>query len=863
MLTLTNGDNQSNPGGLVEPPDTQLAAGPAFQIEMDNTTVGIWQKGLNVSKRFEGTFFGVPNTEFPTDPRVVFDSASGRFFASILGINPSGTGSSTVFLAVSTSNDPTGSWTVYQIFAPTGVCDYPTLGYSSDKVTVGCNEYTFSPTFPNNPAFGGTETVAASKAELVAAAATLHTSQFGFDTTQFTVQPVSSLTSTTTQFLVASGGVGLSWVEAITGVPPSASQFKQSVGIAALHVPPFARQAFTTTLLDTGDPRYEDAIWQNGALWTTANDACALSPTVVLACLRLIQFNTNGWVPGVSGSPTNARDVDYVNFGGDDLYYAAVTADPAGNLYLAFTQSGPNRYASAVVQSIPVCGAGSATFLQPGLDTYIGFNNEPVARWGDYSSAAMDPSNPSRAWTTAEYASFPHGFSQWATVAGYVVDLIADGGRPYTGGHDAIGVGTPATDAYFAEGYTGANFDEYITIQNPGASQTLTADYLLASGTVITKTYSLPASSRTTLLANFEVGPCESLSAHLHAPNPFVAERPMYFNYNAQITGGHDAVGAKALGTTFYFAEGYTGAGFSEYLTLANPDPSTDSHVTVTYFFNGLPSKPVTHVVQAHSRATVLVNDPAEAGPNQSVSMQVQVTSGPNILAERPMYFNYNSGNIQNVTGGHDVIGATALSQHVDLAEGYVAANFDEYLTILNPGVTPANLVITYNLTGGGTKQVMMQVPANSRATRFVNTDFGGATSQSVHIDSSQMIVLERPMYFNYSSGNIQNITGGHDAVAVDSATLGSSYSFAEGYVAPNFDEYLTVENNNSVPVTVTITYFLAGGGTQVEPPVTIPANSRYTRPVNSDFSVATSQSVRVTSTGGSVLVERPMYFAF
>jgi hypothetical protein len=860
-VLLFNSDNTGNATGLVEPPDTQLAAGPSSIIEMVNTTVGIFQKSnfAKLSQKYEGTFFGMPVTEFPTDARVVFDSASGRFFASELGIDPTAAGSSTVFLAVSGSSDPTGSWTVYQIVNVAGVCDQPTLGYSSDKVTVGCNEYTFSPTFPNNPTFQGTDTVVASKADLTAAAA-LHTIAFGLDNTQFTVEPVTSLTSTTTQFLVASGNVGLSWVEAITGVPPAATTlFKQSVGIVPLSLPPSAHQP-STTQIDTGDPRYEGAIWQNGALWTTANDGCTRpGSAVVQACLRLIQFNTNGWNPGVSGSPTNARDVDYVNFGGDDLYYAAVTADPAGNLYLAFSESSATRFVGAVVQSIPVCGTGSAAFLQKGVAAYPGFNNEPVARWGDYSSSAMDPADPSRAWTTAEFAATQTVQAQWGTVTSQVVDLIPDGGRPYTGGHDAIGVGTPGTDAYFAEGYTGANFDEYITIQNPGASQTLTADYLLASGTVITKTYSLPANSRTTLLANAEVGPCESVSAHLHAPSPFVAERPMYFDYNSVITGGHDAVGAKALGGTFYFGEGYTGPGFTEYLTLANPDPSTDSHVTVTYFFNGLPSKPVAHVVPAHSRATILVNDPAEAGPNQSVSAQVQVTSGPNILAERPMYFNYQG----KWTGGSDVIGATALSTHLDLAEGYVASNFDEWLTILNPQNTAANLTITYNLTGGGTKQVMMTVPANSRGTHLVNSDFGVPTSQSIHIDSSVPVVVERPMYFSYASGNIQNVTGGHDAVAVDSATLGSSYSFAEGFVAPNFDEYLTVENNNSVPVTVTITYLLTGGGTQPEAPVVVPANSRYTRLVNSDFGVATSQSVQVTSTGGSILVERPMYFAF
>ena len=56
----------------------------------------------------------------------------------------------------------------------------------------------------------------------------------------------------------------------------------------------------------------------------------------------------------------------------------------------------------------------------------------------------------------------------------------------------------------------------------------------------------------------------------------------MYFTYNGAITGGHNVMGVQAPRQSWLFAEGYTGAGFDEYLTLLNPNSeprSGDDHL--------------------------------------------------------------------------------------------------------------------------------------------------------------------------------------------------------------------------------------------------------------------------------------------
>ena len=439
--------------------------------------------------------------------------------------------------------------------------------------------------------------------------------------------------------------------------------------------------------------------------------------------------------------------------------------------------------------------------------------------------------------------------------------------RPYTGGSDAIGAAAPGTDAYFAEGYTGVNapydvgFHEYLTVQNPNATaETLRVDYLLKSGGVITKDRTLDGLSRTTINVNQEVGPNQEVSAHLYTNatggGTFVAERPMYFEFPGGINGGDDVMGAQTLGTSYYFAEGYTGSGFREFLTLMNPN-STDTTVNVTYFFNGQGSlATATRTIPAHSRVTVDVN--AEAGAGKEVSVQVTSANAGTFLAERPIYFNWNG-----LTGGSVVVGAAQPSTDLNLAEGHTGDGFSEFLTMLNPGATIANVTLTYNLSGGAAPVTKtFTINPGQRLTRFVNWDFITPVDNSIHLHSDQPIVAERPMYFTFAGR-----TGGHDAVAVPDSQLGTTYNFAEGFTnscrsSACFDQFFTILNNTTTPASITLTYYLQGGGTVIKL-FTVAPQSRYTRVVAGDLGNFTPNSAQISSAVVPILVERPMYFAY
>jgi len=124
----------------------------------------------------------------------------------------------------------------------------------------------------------------------------------------------------------------------------------------------------------------------------------------------------------------------------------------------------------------------------------------------------------------------------------------------WQGGHNCLGASAPASELYFAEGYTGnpsSQFETWVLIQNTaGEPKAARVDYILMTGEVISQELDLPAFSRTTVFANQVLGR-ENLEFSIRVTSVdgtpvLLAERAMYFNYNGPMgssEGGHDVVG--------------------------------------------------------------------------------------------------------------------------------------------------------------------------------------------------------------------------------------------------------------------------------------------------------------------------------
>ncbi len=336
----------------------------------------------------------------------------------------------------------------------------------------------------------------------------------------------------------------------------------------------------------------------------------------------------------------------------------------------------------------------------------------------------------------------------------------------WDGGHDVVGATSPSNTAYFAEGYTGANFDEYLCLMNPNSSATVAhVTYMFTDGNTQSQDVNIGGTSRVTLKVNDVVGPGKNVSVKIESDSPIVAERPMYFNYQEIGTGGHDIIGAPSPQVASYFAEGYTGDGFDEYLCLMNPNPTaTVAHVT--YMFSDGSTQVQDMNLGPTSRATVLVND--VVGQGKEVSMKV--ASQDPILAERPMYFIYPpltyeySIAYQDVylcSGGHDVVGAPSPQKAFYFAEGYTGAGFEEWLCIMNPNDSAVGSYFVLMYKDGSTDMRTVELGPTSRVTVKINDIAGPDRDVSIAYFADSPVVVERPMYFFYHDV----WSGGHDVI--------------------------------------------------------------------------------------------------
>ncbi len=301
----------------------------------------------------------------------------------------------------------------------------------------------------------------------------------------------------------------------------------------------------------------------------------------------------------------------------------------------------------------------------------------------------------------------------------------------------------------FAEGYTGYGFREYLCLFNYGQSTVpVRVTWMFGDGTAQGERLEVGRTTRSTLGVNQELPEEGEVSMRVESAfEPVVAERPIYFNYTGW-TGGHDAMGLTRPQQTFFFAEGYTGSGFQEYLCLLNPQ-GEGTDVKVTYYYEDGSTQVRSLYLGARTRSTIDVN--SQAGSGRAVSVMVESLQQP-IVAERPIYFNYSGW-----AGGHCVMGAVSPSREWIFAEGYTGSNFHEYLCLMNPNQVDAIAHIAYCFTDGTPLERDVPVAKNSRLTLRVNDVVGTGRDVSIKINSDLPIVAERPIYFNY-----RGCGGGH-----------------------------------------------------------------------------------------------------
>lgn len=378
-----------------DPPDTQVAAGPSSLLEMVNLTGQVFSRaGAPLGALFTlRSFFLVPSRFQPTDPRVAFDPLTGRWYATLGAVDASNTGMT--FLGVSATSDPQGVWTIYQVPDTSGLfCDQPKLGYSTDKFVIGCSD------FDAGGGFRGGVIIVLSKSQALAGASSLAIVTSTPDPGVLAPVPAQMTDGGATAFVISNGSFFRRTsvdMTRIMGEPASGTTTLShgSVTMPLTFTPPNAEQRGSGSRIDTGDDRFMSVIYYGGNIWTTSTTGCTLPDDATpRACIRLVEIAVT------RTSPALEQSFD-VGVPGSYLYYPTLALDNAGNAVVGFTKSSIADYpsVSAAIQLATAPNTlGGITLVQAGSGPYSG------ARWGDYGSAAQDPSDGSQVWVAGEYS---------------------------------------------------------------------------------------------------------------------------------------------------------------------------------------------------------------------------------------------------------------------------------------------------------------------------------------------------------------------------------------------------------------------------------------------------------------------------
>jgi alpha-tubulin suppressor-like RCC1 family protein len=405
----------------------------------------------------------------------------------------------------------------------------------------------------------------------------------------------------------------------------------------------------------------------------------------------------------------------------------------------------------------------------------------------------------------------------------------------------------PLTPFYFlAEGSTAHGFDTYINIENPtGEDLNCSVNFLLSSGKMHTEMVGLPKMSQTTLNPADFIG-AQDFSTRVDCiqGKMIAVDRTMVWRgEGAPSPEAHSSIGTTSPQKTWYLAEGSSQWGFETWTLVENPN-NAPTKVTLSYMIENGPVRELEKTIPANSRASYSMQD--DIGQQDS---SVLVTSDLPVVTERSMYRD-------NRREGSCSMGTPSPGSNFYLAEGTSAWGFTTYVLIQNPNPTPASITLTYMTAKGGSPQTPFTMGPNSRKTVRVN-DTIPDTDFSIQVSTDKPVVAERAMYWGADTPQGEAC---HASSGVCSAH--ETYYLPDGSTQEGTQTYTLVENPNSIPVQVEVSYLMPGGKDNVTFTDSLKPNSRKTYSM-ADKIPDGRASIKVTSKtpNEGIVVERSMYW--
>lgn len=415
------------------PPDTNAAVSKTHILATHNNNVSIFDRnGTLISQTSLNSFWqGVGISGHTFDPKVVYDAATDRFYFATMADAELQT--SRLLIACSASGDPTQQWKPYAVQVDSNAqgavwMDYPSLGFSDDKITVTVNLYTLA-----GNAFQAATVYAFDKASLVNAAATVLAQRFVLTNLGGTHAPAVTQPGSADQLIVSTwasnaDGQGALLILRLSGKVTSTggtTLTRQGFVQSAMTwesfppVPDFAPQSVINDRISVGDDRMLSVTLRDGTL-TCVHMALVPAGTPTTCVVQCWDIPVATWTPSVFRieDPDGAfltNPSHAVNDRGDKLIgcsFLSANTHPSGGYYCVPSGGTP--------QPANVFAGGTATYLK----MFGGGQN----RWGDYSATMTDPENDRDFWTVQACSEPP--LPGWPEPGRWLTKMVQVGAPP-------------------------------------------------------------------------------------------------------------------------------------------------------------------------------------------------------------------------------------------------------------------------------------------------------------------------------------------------------------------------------------------------------------------------------------------------
>lgn len=430
------------------PPDANGAIGPQHFVEFINGAFAAYDRNNpgNVLRESDIDFWfnagvSVANDQGVTDPRVIYDPLSQRWFASMIDFDANAADptleANDFLLAFSATADPTGDWVAFRFRADTNknaFADFPTLGVDSNAVYLSGNMFKGG---DNNL---GPNLVCIPKADLLNSNLTTRT-YFGIldpSVYGWVLQPATSSDAASSGSVLSMGDIGSDselhsniFMFHVLGAGHSGATLSTPVQITVSpYVCPFnsdmgfplfnPTQPDGTRQLQANDPRFAAKVYSVGGILygvhnTEFNDRIA------------IQWYRVSSATGALLEQGMISDSDL------DLFFPSIAATPNGAVVIGCNGSSIDTFVSSFAYIGQTTGGvttfGAPMLLQSGKVSYHDLNEvllDPTAgsRWGDYSATSVDPNDPTHIWTIQMFPSDEDPDLEYGVWSTQITELI-------------------------------------------------------------------------------------------------------------------------------------------------------------------------------------------------------------------------------------------------------------------------------------------------------------------------------------------------------------------------------------------------------------------------------------------------------